>query len=355
MDPTSRFRLLTSDPEWTLVDRYFSGECTPDEAKAIDIWVMADPSHERLLASMRRVWLEAATPPPVVDEVGAWRALRERLRAAPPAPVIAPISARGGRRGLAWRWAAVAASIVAIGAGSAIARRHAAQARLASQPFREYTASRGQRSEVTLVDGTRVWLNADSRLFVAQGYGATAREVGLLGEAYFVVQHDAHRAFRLHTSGGVLEDLGTEFDARDYATDSQTVVIVASGRVSLRPADAAANGGATELEQGQMGTLDRRGMMRVVDVVDVDAQLGWVRGQLQFSERPLREVTQELERWYDIDVAVDDTTLLSVPVTASFTTQSADEALSILTATLGVHYTRDGRSVRIHRDRGRPK
>jgi ferric-dicitrate binding protein FerR (iron transport regulator) len=253
---------------------------------------------------------------------------------------------------LVWRWLGVAASLAAVGVGLTVARRHANERQFAAQPSQMYTAARGQRSQVTLVDGTRVWLNVDSRLRVAQGYGAVGRDVDLAGEAYFVVQHDRRRPFRVHAGLGVLEDLGTEFDVRAYPSDTATMVTVASGRVSFAPAGIAAVGVASHIDKGQMGILDRSGVVSVSDHADIESARAWIEGTLRFSEQPLRDVVSELQRWYDIDISVDDRALLGVPVTASFTTQSADEALEIITATLGVHYARDGRYVRIQRQRG---
>jgi transmembrane sensor len=109
-----------------------------------------------------------------------------------------------------------------------------------------------------------------------------------------------------------------------------------------------AAGRSVSLSRGQRGTLDAAGAVAVVDSVDVDAARGWMSGQLVFAERPLRDVVVELERWYDVDIAVDNAKLLAVPVTATFTTGlPVDDALTILSGTLSVRYTREGRMVRL--------
>ena len=340
---------MSAEPDWTLVDRYLSGECTPDEAKAIESWVAADPSHGRLLASMRVVWAEAATPLPEVDEQAAWMALQSRradARRAERPSIPVPSLRMSRRRPVPWHWPAIAAGLL-LAAGAAGWWKHTEDLRLAAAaPPREYVTARGQRAEVTLIDGTRVWLSTDSRLLVPQNYGAATRDVTLDGEGYFVVEHDANRPFRVHAGPSVSEDLGTAFDVRAYPGDSVAVVIVESGRVALRPADAPAVPTAvTELRRGQMGRLDRSGDVRVVGDVDFASALAWRSGHLTFEERPLRDVARELERWYDIDIALDDTALSSAPLTASFTNQSADQALAIVAGALGAHYTRDGRTV----------
>lgn len=341
---------MGADPDWILVDRYLSGECTPDEAKAIDAWMAADASHASLLASMRRVWAEAATPLPQIDEQAAWLALESRraeARRAARAPVALPSLRRPQARRTPWLWPALAAGLL-LAVGAAGWWKHAQELRLAdAAPPRAYTTARGQRAEVTLIDGTRVWLSTDSQLLVPQSYGATSRTVTLNGEGYFIVQHDSRRPFRVVAGGSISEDLGTEFDVRAYPGDSATVVIVESGQVALRVADSSvAHTLSTQLTRGQMGRIDSRGDVQVSNDVDVAGALAWRNGRLAFDERPLREVARELERWYDIDIALGDSVLATTPLTASFTNQSADQALAIVAGALGAGVTRDGRTVR---------
>ena len=341
---------MGADPDWTLVDRYLSGECTPDETKAIDAWIAADSSHATLLASMRVVWAEAATALPQIDEQAAWLALESRRaearRSARPTAAL-PSLRRQQARHTPWLWGGLAAGLLvaAVGAGW---WKHAEEQRLAvSAPPRTYITARGQRAEVTLIDGTRVWLSTDSELLVPQSYGATTRTVTLNGEGYFVVQHDAHRPFRVVAGGSISEDLGTEFDVRAYPGDSAAVVIVESGRVALRLADTSVTRAAsTQLDRGQMGRIDVHGDVQVSSDIDVGSALAWRDGRLAFDERPLREVARELERWYDIDIALGDSALAGTPLTASFTNQSADEALAIVAGALGARVTRSGRTVR---------
>jgi transmembrane sensor len=356
--PANQLRLMSAEPDWVLVDRYLSGECTTEEQQAIDAWIAADASHAQLIASMRRVWTEASTPLPHLDENAAWLALQARRNVAQrpartgltmPPSLRKPSAPRFG-----WRTRAIAAGlVVATVLGAAGWWKHTEELKVAVVgPPREYVTERGQRAEVTLIDGTRVWLSADSHLEVPQSYGATTRDVTLDGEAYFIVQHDVNRPFRVHAGASVSEDLGTEFDVRAYPGDSGAVVIVASGRVALHHAAASgAQEEATQLSRGQMGRLDKSGAVSVVDNVDVEGSLAWRKGRLAFEERPLRDVARELERWYDIDIALDDSALANTPLTASFTNQSADQALSIVAGALGTHYARDGRTVRFNSTR----
>jgi transmembrane sensor len=355
MFPSHPFKLMSGEPDWNVLDRYFDGECDSAERGAIDHWAAADASHAQLLASLRLVWAEAAETRPEIDERAGWRALRSRMMAPESgataarspvmsmfAPAIRPVS---HSRSLA----VAAAMVLAVAAGAFAWRQHGlAAAREVVQLSREYTTARGQRGEVALLDGTHVWLSVDSRLHVPQGYGATSRDVELSGEAYFAVQHDAKRPFRVYTRDAVSEDLGTEFSVRSYAGDSAAVVIVASGKVALWRADSVnAPRQRVELTRGQMGRLDRTGSVRVTDGVDVRSMLAWRDGRLELEERPLADAVPELARWYDIEITIEDTALAHVPMTASFTNQSVDEALTIIAGSLDARYERTGRSVRL--------
>jgi ferric-dicitrate binding protein FerR (iron transport regulator) len=341
-----------------MLDRYFSGECTPEEASAIEQWVSADGARAELVGFMREVWEEAGRERPEIDEDAGWQALRARIAETRNGPAVvrplrvAPLTLESTRR-RGGRVARVAAAVAGLAAAAVVTVWWAGMEPSVPEPVvagaaREYVTTRGQRAEVMLVDGTRVWLSVGSRLNVPPSYGARARDVELEGEAFFVVQHDAARPFRVHTPGAVSEDLGTEFSVRAYPGDTSTVVIVASGAVALQRAELAQAGDrGVELTRGQMGRLDPSGLVTVTDGVDLHATLGWREGRLEFDERPLAEAITELERWYDVHITLGDSVLARVPLTASFSDQTVDQALAIIAATLDVRYQRDGRQVRL--------
>ena len=363
--PPHELHALSGEPEWSLLDRYFSSECTTDEANTIDRWIAADVSHAELIALLRRIWDEGSVVRPVVDEEADWRALRARIdaaqsgrtpvRALHPAQLSIARRPSGPSRGsrVARGMAAAAALVVAVGVAAVWGAKMTAPApKEAPYPGHEYATDRGQRASIMLVDGTRVWLSVDSRLRVAPDYASTSRDVELQGEAFFEVRHDDDMPFRVHTPGAVSEDLGTDFGVRAYPDDSTTVVVVADGVVALRrSAPAHPLGGGTEpgveLTRGQMGLLYPSGSPSVVDGLDLRALLSWRHGALEFEEVPLADAVRELERWYDVEIALGDSSLARVPLTATFDDQAVDQALSVVAAALDVRYERHGRQVRL--------
>src|SRR5437016_5448854 len=224
--------------------RLIEGECSPEEAAAIQGWVAADPRRGELLDDLRAVWrlsgegtrdwgveearkrlLEARDRRGGARGPGPFPA-RSRAMSAPAAPGPQALAPR--RWGALWPAAAAAALMLA---GTVVWRLRAP----AASP-REYATARGQRAELSFSDGTRVLLGVDSRLRVPGDYGVRERVVELEGQAYFVVRHDARRPFRVRTRRGTTEDLGTAFDVRTYREEAYLQVVVVDRRVAPRGA-----------------------------------------------------------------------------------------------------------------------
>lgn len=339
--------------------RHFRGVSSADDASAIAAWAAGDAARARYLEIAHEHWRATGTVPARFDVDRAWGALDARIaaaedvtrvtRAARPRvmrlhPAATP---RAGRRGIRRVAAPLAAALLLVAAGGTLAWPHLAKviggARVAEAPVREYRTGRGQRTEILLADGTRVTLSVDSRLRIPTTYGAHGRDLWLEGEAFFKVRHDPKRPFHVYTGGAVTEDLGTAFAVRAYRGDTATTIVVTEGRVGVR-ADSAAVRHVT-LAGGQVAHLDRAGNITVERAPDVDTELAWMQGRLAFQLAPLADVARTLERWYDVDITLSDSSLASVPLTATFTGKPLDDVLAVIANALDLSYTRTGSHV----------
>jgi len=213
--------------------------------------------------------------------------------------------------------------------------------------MRELAAPNGRRETITLGDGSRVVLNAGSRLRYAADIARGSRDVYLDGEAYFEVTRDAARPFRVHARGGVAHDLGTRFTVRAYPELPRVDVLVAEGWVSLRR-DQAALTDSVILTAGQLGRLAASGAPSVVAGVDTAAFLGWTTGALVLEGLTLGEALPQLERRFDVEVRVPDRALASRRLFARFRDETLTQVLDALSLALGAHYERAGRVVTLH-------
>jgi transmembrane sensor len=234
-------------------------------------------------------------------------------------------------------WGAIAACLLMAVLSTAIFKsRQSAAPSVAKIDARDFTTSRGQRATIQLVDGSQLTLGPASSAKIAADFGEKARELTLIGEAHLTVHHDAAKPFRVRTPNGTVEDLGTDFVIEAYPETHTTQVVVASGKVALA---------GTALSRGQMGRLDKSGLVTVASNVNLENYFGWTQGRLSFRDTPVSEAFPRLSRWYDLDMKIADSKLASLPLTASFKDESLSQVLTVLDLALGLRHELNGRKV----------
>jgi transmembrane sensor len=328
------------DPE--LLDRYLAGECSEDETAQVRRWLMARPDAAHRLATFLRQ-IDGGDHEPVPAVASSWHALQARMHAPNASDDVQPearprrdsqpqIPAR--RAQLAWRWgaAAAAALIVAVAGVSTVASRVRPPA---SEPplRRSYVTAARERSELRLPDGTHVHLAPGSQLRAATDFGVERRDVYLEGEAYFEVVHDTRRPFTVFAGNTSTRDIGTAFSVRAYPQDSTVVVVVREGEVALS--------GVGRLHAGDVGHVSAEGRAVIERGVQVDSLFGWMRGRLTMTDAPLRQVVQDLRRWYDVDVQLADSSIATLPFTGTLGDVTPDAAIELVAATLGLEIRRE--------------
>ena len=343
--------------EWALLARYLAGEATGMERLRVEEWIASDPAHEEEMATLRRIWGQAAALPAPARIDAMWRAVARDMHA-PQVTLARPTArdrARPPRRSrepvrLRRALGAIAASLVlgAVGVGAWSALGSGSEAATGTSPVQRYETARAHTSRFQLADGTRVLLGPESRLTVASLDGGGARELELVGEAVFEVVHDESRPFLVRAGHAVTEDLGTKFAIRAYPDDRDVHVVVVEGRVALRAHRAPAHSG-TILERGQMGKLDIGGRIQVDAAVDTRARLGWADGRIVFDQTPLRAVVTELERWYDVDLQITDSTIAAQRITLDMPAASLPEVLDAIAVPLNLRYEKTRDAIRLHR------
>lgn len=202
---------------------------------------------------------------------------------------------------------------------------------------------RGAEYALALSDGTRIWLNADSRVRYPNRFVGREREVYLEGEAYFEVARDSSRPFVVRTSATEVRVLGTVFNLQAYPEEQQRTTLVA-GSVAVR--------------SGNRGVVLRPGEQAVeeggrisVRKVDVACHTAWLKHQFVFVNTPLEEVLGDLERWYDVEVFVANPSLRDLRFTATFSRyEPLNDILDALALTTHIAFDLNGRSLIVRKE-----
>lgn len=164
----------------------------------------------------------------------------------------------------------------------------------------EVTTPRGVSCQLTLPDGTQVWLNADSKLSFPETFGATSREIYASGEAFFDVVKDTQRPFIVRTDYFTTTVKGTAFNLRAHSQHDASVALL-RGSVSVK----STKGDEATITPGQAAVLSEAGGMSVADT-DTYPLTQWKDGYFYFNDNRLADIMMELGRWYNVNVVFED-------------------------------------------------
>lgn len=159
---------------------------------------------------------------------------------------------------------------------------------------------RGGQYKIQLADGTKVFLNADSRLVYPSSFaGANERKVELQGEAYFEVEKDTEHPFLVMSKGQSIRVLGTKFMLSCYPDEETSKTTLLEGIVTVKHQDK-----EIRLAPNEQSVLNGDEL----DKVDIDAseELAWINGEFIFNKESLASIMKKLARWYDVDVVFKD-------------------------------------------------
>ncbi|PSL34439.1 FecR family protein [Chitinophaga ginsengisoli] len=159
---------------------------------------------------------------------------------------------------------------------------------------------RGGKYNITLADGTVVWLNAASSLTFPAAFTGKERQVTLSGEAYFEVATDASHPFTVKVGDMQVRVLGTHFNVMAYNDEQSVNTTLLQGAVKVQSA-----AGEALLKPGQQAKMDHTGNVKVAPA-DINAAIAWKNGLFSFNNASIEEVMRQVARWFDAEIIYPD-------------------------------------------------
>lgn len=329
---------LYSDAEqapWELLAKHLAGEATALEQQELHAWVTAAPARLPLLTDATRAWERGGTVAEVFTEADvepAWQRFRVAADLAPAPQAESPSvpAAPVGRVVSLWPAAQpllrlAAAVLLLVGLWTVLRP-------LLNRPAETITVAAGaQRRQVSLPDGSQVWVNRNSTLRYAAEFNESAREVQLQGEAFFEVKKANGQPFTVLTPDTRTRVLGTSFNVRAYTTEDSVEVSVVTGRVAFSPLQRlSTTTDSVLLTPGLRGVI-RRAIPAAVQKPIVDPNFrAWQRDELIFDNQTLSQVTQTLSRYYNVPVTLADSSLNPCRFTGTFVRTDLAQALRVV-------------------------
>lgn len=204
----------------------------------------------------------------------------------------------------------------------------------------ELIVPRGGEYQIVLADGTRVWLNSNSKLIFPPYFTGAERRVVLSGEAFFDVARDEAKPFIVETSRMDVKVLGTRFNVNAYADNDVSyttlvngcVEIVSNGQepIVLKPGEQA-YGNADELEKRE---------------VNVRMFTSWMDGKFMFNNTELEEIAKQISRWYDVDIIFSNESVKKIRFTGAMVKfKPLGDLIRMLEKTSQVRFSVKGKNI----------
>ncbi|MGM9759016.1 MAG: FecR family protein [Parabacteroides sp.] len=311
---------------WTIFVHHLQGSSSAEEEEQLATW-LADASHVAVYAALRKLWLS-------IQQEGAdwksdadllWARMEARMNPKPK-EIRIPLSR--------FRWGAVAAVIVLLLSLSVCIYTTSRWIESASMSQR-YQAMNG-KSQITLPDGSHVWLNTDSELQYNSSFWSGERSVTLEGEALFDVKHDDKHPFVVRAHGFAARVHGTRFSFLARQELKQVYVGLLSGSVSVKSSK-----DEQFLQPGEEASCNRLDGYIQVQKNDVAFNTLWAGESLHFDRQSLRELVPTLSRWYGVRIQLDPTLQDNQAYTFTIHNEPLEEVLRLMARIHPISYSFD--------------
>jgi len=201
------------------------------------------------------------------------------------------------------------------------------------------TTDNQKNLQVTLPDGSNIFLNRNTRLSYHQNFGKHGRNVTLTGEAFFEITHDENNPFVIDAGKARIKVLGTSFNVITSNSDSAVEVFVTTGKVLVSDNEGINN---LILDSGFIGKMDSK--LSEKSVNSDPNYLAWKTGQLIYDGQTLGVVFRDLKKVYNMDIVADDPGILENTWTTNgpVDNQQQETIIRLICISFNLSYTKEG-------------
>lgn len=341
---------MSNDRLLELLSRKLSGEATPEELLELHALLSADPEAAERYKILDQFWEKQDDSfRPAVEE-GLQKLLSGlglsssagivnlRKRAA-----IVDLPKRKSRLKSIPPWLRGIAVMLVLLVGLAILLIHrpaATNTQVLASLLLEKHNSKGTKSTIQLTDGSKIWLNADSKIKYPEVFSGPTREIYLNGEAFFEVAKNPSHPFIIHLANGTVQVLGTSFNIRAYDNEMTVETSVTTGRVAFIPKYR-----NTRKKQDTVYLAPDHKARYTFTKEELSESLtsamedkAWTEGKLIFKSMTMEEIGIELERNFGKKVVFLDEAPKAFILTGSFRNNTLEEIMYYLSKTKNFQY-----------------
>jgi len=192
----------------------------------------------------------------------------------------------------------------------------------------------GERSKITLPDGSKIWINACSSIAYDNNYGNTDRQVYLKGEGYFEVHTDTLKPFFVHADKFTYRVTGTSFNVYSFDDENETSIALLEGGVTIERGNF-----SEKLLPGQVFNFNKESGRYTLSTVNVNRLSSWRKGELVFDNITFEELAKRLERNFNIQFVFENDNVRKHSFGGSFHNyESVETIMRVISTSTPVRY-----------------
>lgn len=361
---------------YTLAARKLCGEAMEEDLEELEKFFAVDEKYRKEFHLLKTFWehksnIQSNTEDALQKVMQQMEAGSDQSNAT---PFEKPSINRDGPIRLLFSFSKAAVFIVAISVAVYFILRKSSPAPIAKVVTNEIhwqsmETPKGTKTTIVLADGTKVTMNADSKLRFPKSFSGMTREVYLTGEAFFSVTHNEKSPFIIHTSKMNIKVLGTEFNVRSYPEDSTSETTLIRGLIEVtlkdRPSDKIILRPKEKLIVSNE-TLEKDLSSITASSTSKDAQLvvsnlhyisptdsavvetSWMDDKLVFQDVSFGNLAMDMERWYGFEIEFTNNMVKDYRFTGIFEKETIDQALKALRLTEKFNYNIEGNKITIY-------
>jgi ferric-dicitrate binding protein FerR (iron transport regulator) len=280
----------------TIIQKYLQGKTSEEENHQLHQWIQQSPENKKRLFVEKDIW-----------DSYSFHANEKRYETAPELEILKTrieFQSRNSSIRLTKILQIAAILLIAFGLGwSSQFISFEPKNQIAETTMQEIFVPKGQVNQIFLADGTRIWINSETRLTLPSVFAPNERVVKLNGEAFFEVAKDKNRPFKVEVKGQQIKVFGTSFNVRAYENSNKIETTLETGSIQLR-----IDNQTTMLNPGEQSLFNKTEKNLVISKVEASTFSSWKDGRFEFQNEDLVEVFKVVERWYDVDINYDENT-----------------------------------------------
>jgi len=312
--------------DYSLIEKYLSGEATEIEVKLVFQWIESSPENRKEFVLYKKAW--ALTARSRADKNQAWEnRFARKFRKDKAVVLYASIA----------KYAAMVIAVFGLGLSAQYFLGGKPNGRLAYIADTKIQVPLGQMANVELPDGTSVMLNSGSTITYNGRFSNGERLVSLEGEAFFNVFKDEGHPFRVQTAKLDFKVYGTSFNIESYPGDEKINVTLVEGSLGINNK---AGSELTRLVPGENATFDANGSELSIQKIDINLYTSWKNGLITFRNEKLKDIASKIERWYNVEIVINNPALGEEPYFGTIMkNKPIDQILEVLKLTSSLEYS----------------